>query len=42
KDRRVTVYSGAFEQVLHQQLKVDIYDGVLFDFGVSSPQIDQA
>ena len=41
-DQRVTVYSGDFETVIGQQLKADSYDGVLFDFGVSSPQIDQA
>ncbi|MCW8870859.1 MAG: 16S rRNA (cytosine(1402)-N(4))-methyltransferase RsmH [Proteobacteria bacterium] len=41
-DQRVTVYSGDFETVIEQQLKTDSYDGVLFDFGVSSPQIDQA
>ncbi len=41
-DDRVTVYSGDFESVIEQQLKPGVYDGVLFDFGVSSPQIDQA
>jgi len=42
EDSRVSVYAGDFETVIDQQLKDDEYDGVLFDFGVSSPQIDQA
>ncbi len=41
-DNRVTVFSGDFETVITQQLSQASYDGVLFDFGVSSPQIDQA
>jgi 16S rRNA (cytosine1402-N4)-methyltransferase len=41
-DQRITVYTGDFETVIEQQLEADAYDGVLFDFGVSSPQIDQA
>ena len=41
-DPRVTVYAGDFESVINEQLHANNYDGVLFDFGVSSPQIDQA
>ncbi|MCX7545149.1 16S rRNA (cytosine(1402)-N(4))-methyltransferase RsmH [Marinicella gelatinilytica] len=41
-DSRVTVFAGDFESVITEQLSPDTYDGVLFDFGVSSPQIDQA
>ncbi len=41
-DSRVQVYAGDFESVITEQLEVNSYDGVLFDFGVSSPQIDQA
>ncbi|MFV0544324.1 16S rRNA (cytosine(1402)-N(4))-methyltransferase RsmH [Marinicella pacifica] len=42
EDSRVTVYSGDFETVMSEQLSPGTYHGVLFDFGVSSPQIDQA
>ena len=38
----VSVYSGDFETVIEHHLKPRSYEGVLFDFGVSSPQIDQA
>lgn len=42
-DTRVVLHSGSFEQVLSQMVaEGDQFDGVLFDFGVSSPQIDQA
>ncbi len=40
-DQRIQVYAGDFDSVIAQQLKPATYDGVLFDFGVSSPQIDQ-
>jgi 16S rRNA (cytosine1402-N4)-methyltransferase len=42
EDPRVSVYSGDFETVIEHHLKPRSYEGVLFDFGVSSPQIDQA
>ncbi len=43
KDARVSVYSGGFEQVLTELSETNVkFDGILFDFGVSSPQIDQA
>jgi len=41
-DQRVCVREGGFEDQLKQLLKAgDVFDGMLFDFGVSSPQIDQ-
>ena len=44
EDQRVSVCSGIFAdlQNLLQAKAVAAVDGVLFDFGVSSPQIDQA
>lgn len=43
EDSRVTLYQGAFEDVLRElREQGQVFDGVLFDFGVSSPQIDQA
>ena len=44
EDQRVSVCSGIFAdlQKLLQAKGVAAVDGVLFDFGVSSPQIDQA
>jgi len=43
QDARVVLHSGSFEQVLSQLLAANNkFDGILFDFGVSSPQIDQA
>ncbi|TDR22733.1 16S rRNA (cytosine(1402)-N(4))-methyltransferase RsmH [Marinicella litoralis] len=42
-DARVTLHPGSFEQVLTTLLaNNNEFDGILFDFGVSSPQIDQA
>ncbi len=42
-DPRVTWCAGGFEQVLSELLAAgQQFDGILFDFGVSSPQIDQA
>lgn len=41
-DQRVCVREGGFEDQLKQMLTAgDAFDGMLFDFGVSSPQIDQ-
>lgn len=42
-DERVCLHQGAFEDVLRKLKDSGAqFDGVLFDFGVSSPQIDQA
>ncbi len=43
QDARLSVYADGFEQALiGMQSKGIQFDGILFDFGVSSPQIDQA
>lgn len=43
KDDRVTIYADGFEQALTAMKGAGFqFDGILFDFGVSSPQIDQA
>ena len=43
QDSRLSVYAGGFEQALAgMQTEGLQFDGILFDFGVSSPQIDQA
>lgn len=42
-DARVILREGSFEQVMMTLLEEGKqFDGILFDFGVSSPQIDQA
>ncbi len=42
-DGRVSLHQGSFEQVLSALVDQGVeFDGILFDFGVSSPQIDQA
>ena len=43
QDSRLSVYAGGFEQALTEMRQAGLqFDGILFDFGVSSPQIDQA
>ncbi len=43
QDSRLSIYAAGFEQALSEMLEADLqFDGILFDFGVSSPQIDQA
>lgn len=44
-DSRVTVYAGSFKEISNfcaQQNVLQKVDGILFDLGVSSPQLDQA
>lgn len=41
-DSRVRVFAGDFESIICEQLNTNEYDGILFDFGVSSPQLDEA
>jgi len=41
-DSRVRVFAGDFESIICEQLNSNEYDGILFDFGVSSPQLDEA
>ncbi len=42
-DGRVNLHQGSFEHVLSSLVAKGVeFDGILFDFGVSSPQIDQA
>lgn len=42
-DSRISIYAGGFEQALSAMNEAGkVFDGILFDFGVSSPQIDQA
>jgi 16S rRNA (cytosine1402-N4)-methyltransferase len=43
QDSRLSIYAGGFEQALTEMKDAGLqFDGILFDFGVSSPQIDQA
>ncbi len=43
QDSRLSIYADGFEQALTAMNEAGMqFDGILFDFGVSSPQIDQA
>jgi 16S rRNA (cytosine1402-N4)-methyltransferase len=43
QDSRLSIYADGFEQALTEMQAAGLqFDGILFDFGVSSPQIDQA
>ncbi len=43
QDKRLSIYADGFEQALTGMQDANLqFDGILFDFGVSSPQIDQA
>lgn len=44
-DPRVEVFQGSFKEIAHYCEEIGVFgkvDGVLFDLGVSSPQLDQA
>jgi len=43
QDKRLSIYASGFEHALTEMQGAGLQlDGILFDFGVSSPQIDQA